>query len=88
MSGGGSDILADELILNNEIRKRRAWHLDTDSLASVISQELDLLDLDVDVDEEEEFDGAGCPLPSTPEDTHLLEAEVTFFLSLLFLVSI
>lgn len=72
ISSGGEpgDILTDD-VLNNEIRKRRGWNIDTYSLAS---QDIDLLDLD---DEEEEDDGAGCPLPSTPEDTQLLEAEVS-----------
>lgn len=29
----------------------------------------------------EEEDGVGCPLPSTPEDDHLLDCEVCFLLS-------
>lgn len=76
MSCEGSDILSDELFLKDEIRKRRTW-ADTDSLASVNSRDLDLLDIDDD-DDEEEDDGAGCPLPSTPEDTELLEQEVSY----------
>lgn len=80
MSGEGSDVLLDEQFLNNEIRKRRAWQTDIDSLAS---QDLDLLDIDDDLVEEDE---AGCPLPSTPEDNQLLEEEVRIsylFVSLL-----
>lgn len=71
MSGEGSDVLMDEQFLNNEVRKRRVWHPDVDSL---VSEDLDLLDIDDDLVEEDE---AGCPLPSTPEDTQLLEAEMT-----------
>lgn len=65
----------DEQFLNNEIRKRRAWQADIDSLAS---QDLDLLD--IDDDELVEEDEAGCPLPSTPEDNQLLEEEVCLFI--------
>lgn len=51
------------------LRKRRGWgHED-----SLCSNDLDLLE-DDDVLAEE--DDAGCPLPSTPEDTQLIEAEV------------
>lgn len=31
----------------------------------------------------EEEDGVGCPLPSTPEDDHLLDCEVCVFLIIL-----
>lgn len=75
MSCEDSDILSDEIFLNQEIRRRRTWQPDSESLLSVTSRDLDLLDLD-DLDEEEE-DGVGCPLPSTPEDTELLEQEVS-----------
>ncbi|XP_031633195.1 adiponectin receptor protein isoform X2 [Contarinia nasturtii] len=51
------------------LRKRNPWNLVSDSI--------DLL-ADVDeLDDEEEEDGVGCPLPSTPEDNQLLEAEMT-----------
>lgn len=52
------------------LRKRHPWNpLGSDSI--------DLL-ADVDeLDDEEEEDGVGCPLPSTPEDNQLLEAEVS-----------
>lgn len=77
MSCEGSDILSDEVFLHNEIRRRRTWQADIDSL-SVTSRDLDLLDIeDIDEEEEEEEDGAGCPLPSTPEDSELLEKEVS-----------
>lgn len=61
------------------IRKRRPWNPD----GSLVSGEIDLLDDDDVIDEEEE-DNIGCPLPSTPEDNQLLEAEVSV-LSALFL---
>lgn len=51
------------------LRKRHVWNPDEMSLGS---NELDMLDDDL-VEEEE----AGCPLPSTPEDNELLEAEVS-----------
>lgn len=54
------------------LRKRRPWNPD----GSLVSGEIDLLD-DVDGLDEEEEDGVGCPLPSTPEDNQLLEAEVS-----------
>lgn len=54
------------------LRKRRGWGHD-DSLSA---NDLDLLE-DDDVLAEE--DDAGCPLPSTPEDTQLIEAEVSSF---------
>lgn len=57
------------------IRKRRVWSPEEDD--SLASEDIDLLDDDDDELEEEEDDGVGCPLPSTPEDTQLLEAEMT-----------
>lgn len=54
------------------IRKRRPWNPD----GSLVSGEIDLLDDDDVIDEEEEDGVGGCPLPSTPEDNQLLEAEV------------
>lgn len=64
------------------LRKRRPWNPDGDS---IVSGDIDLLG-DVDgLDEEEE--GVGCPLPSTPEDNQLLEAEVSTFALLYFLYS-
>ncbi|XP_050744626.1 adiponectin receptor protein isoform X2 [Drosophila biarmipes] len=51
------------------LRKRRGWGPE-DSLSP---NDLDLLEYD---DELVEEDDAGCPLPSTPEDTQLIEAEV------------
>lgn len=50
------------------LRRRNPWNLVTDGM--------DLL-ADVDALDEEEEDGVGCPLPSTPEDNQLLEAEVS-----------
>ncbi|KAM7360256.1 adiponectin receptor isoform 1-T2 [Cochliomyia hominivorax] len=52
------------------LRKRRGWGHDD----SLCTNDLDLLE-DDDVLAEE--DDAGCPLPSTPEDTQLIEAEMT-----------
>lgn len=58
------------------LRRRHPWN-------SLVSEGIDLL-ADVDeLDDEEEEDGVGCPLPSTPEDNQLLEAEVQF-MSLLY----
>lgn len=54
------------------LRKRHGWSPDIDSL---IPNDLDLLGDDVE-DELVEEDEAGCPLPSTPEDHGLIEAEV------------
>lgn len=52
------------------LRKRRAW----DHADALSANDLDLLgDDDVLAEDEDE---AGCPLPSTPEDTQLIEAEV------------
>lgn len=49
------------------VRKRHAWNY-------TVPDSLDILG---DVAEfEDEEDGVGCPLPSTPEDNQLLEAEV------------
>lgn len=70
----GSDIGLDDPDMS--LRKRRGWFPDTESL---VSQGIDLLDEDDDELVEEEEDGAGCPLPSTPEDHQLLEAEVNIF---------
>ncbi|XP_017847523.1 adiponectin receptor protein isoform X2 [Drosophila busckii] len=53
------------------LRKRRGWGPE-DSI-SQSGLDLDLLD---DDDELVEQDDVGCPLPSTPEDTQLIEAEV------------
>ncbi|XP_055678397.1 adiponectin receptor protein [Lutzomyia longipalpis] len=64
----------------SSLRKRRAWNPEVDSLASG-DDDIDLLgmveDDDDDLGDEEEEDGVGCPLPSTPEDNQLLEAEMT-----------
>ena len=57
------DDTEDEMVL----RKRRGWEASTPDLR--------ILD-DDDDDELVEEDDAGCPLPSTPEDTQLIEAEV------------
>ncbi|XP_034485604.1 adiponectin receptor protein isoform X1 [Drosophila innubila] len=55
------------------LRKRRGW-----GAADSLSQNgLDLDLLEDDDDELVEEDDAGCPLPSTPEDTQLIEAEMT-----------
>lgn len=65
--------MADDHGSSNEsaLRRRNPWN-------SLVADGIDLL-ADVDeLDDEEEEDGAGCPLPSTPEDNQLLEAEVTF----------
>lgn len=50
------------------LRKRNPWN-------SIVSDSIDLL-ADVDELDDEEEDEMGCPLPSTPEDNQLLEAEV------------
>ncbi|EDV91361.1 adiponectin receptor protein isoform X1 [Drosophila grimshawi] len=55
------------------LRKRRGWGAQ-DSLSH---NELDLDLLEDDDDELVEEDDVGCPLPSTPEDTQLIEAEMT-----------
>ncbi|XP_026474294.1 adiponectin receptor protein-like isoform X3 [Ctenocephalides felis] len=60
-------------LTDSVLRKRQIWHPDEDSMRSEIK---DLLD-DDGVSLAEEEDGAGCPLPSTPEDQLLLDAEMT-----------
>lgn len=72
-----STAIADDqgIITDTVLRRRNPWN-------SLVSDSIDLL-ADVDeLDDEEEEDGVGCPLPSTPEDNQLLEAEVSksFFL--------
>lgn len=64
-------IAADQgSIADTVLRRRNPWN-------SLVSDSIDLL-ADVDeLDDEEEEDGVGCPLPSTPEDNQLLEAEVS-----------
>lgn len=47
---------------------------------SDVDSDLDPADLSDGMSEEED-NGAGCPLPSTPEDAELLEAEVNFTIS-------
>lgn len=73
-------IAADQSsIADTVLRRRNPWN-------SLVSDSIDLL-ADVDeLDDEEEEDGVGCPLPSTPEDNQLLEAEVSesFFLRFIF----
>ncbi|XP_030242480.1 adiponectin receptor protein isoform X1 [Drosophila navojoa] len=72
-SAAGDDV--DEDIFEQVtmiLRKRRGWG-PQDSL-SPSGLDLDLLE---DDDELVEEDDAGCPLPSTPEDTQLIEAEMT-----------
>lgn len=73
-------IAADQgIIADTVLRRRNPWN-------SLVSDSIDLL-ADVDeLDDEEEEDGVGCPLPSTPEDNQLLEAEVSesFFLRFIF----
>lgn len=59
----------------NTLRKRNPWAL--------VSEGIDLL-ADVDALDEEEEDGVGCPLPSTPEDNQLLEAEVSLSICIYF----
>ncbi|EDW85038.1 uncharacterized protein Dwil_GK14433, isoform A [Drosophila willistoni] len=69
----GSDDATEEDIFEEVkmiLRKRRGWGLE-DSLSA---NDLDLLEYDDELGEE---DDAGCPLPSTPEDTQLIEAEMT-----------
>lgn len=73
-SAAGDDV--DEDIFEQVtmiLRKRRGWG-PQDSL-SPSGLDLDLLE---DDDELVEEDDAGCPLPSTPEDTQLIEAEVSW----------
>lgn len=58
----------DENSVGATLRKRMPWN-------SIVSDSIDLL-ADVDGLDDEEEDEIGCPLPSTPEDNQLLEAEV------------
>lgn len=63
------------------LRRRNPWN-------SLVSDSIDLL-ADVDeLDDEEEEDGVGCPLPSTPEDNQLLEAEVCKFIIFILITKI
>lgn len=73
-----SEILSDTTLITNDLlgsidesalRRRNPWN-------SLVANSIDLL-ADVDeLDDDEGEDGVGCPLPSTPEDNQLLEAEV------------
>lgn len=54
--------------VGGSLRKRNPWN-------SIVSDSIDLL-ADVDELDDEEEEEIGCPLPSTPEDNQLLEAEV------------
>lgn len=65
---------ANQILEDMTLRKRRPWNPDG-SLS--VSGDIDLLGDDDGLDDEEEEDGVGCPLPSTPEDNQLLEAEVS-----------
>lgn len=69
----GDELFNNMMEADFSIRKRRVWAPEEVSLAS---EDIDLLDDDDDLEEEED-DGVGCPLPSTPEDNQLLEAEMT-----------
>lgn len=65
--------VANHILEDMTLRKRRPWNPD----GSLVSGDIDLLGDDVGLDDDEENeDGVGCPLPSTPEDNQLLEAEV------------
>lgn len=65
--------VAHHILEDMTLRKRRPWHPD----GSLVSGDIDLMLADDDgLYDEEEEDGVGCPLPSTPEDNQLLEAEV------------
>lgn len=68
---------AKQILDDMTVRKRRPWN--SDGSLGDGHLDLDLLDIDDDGldDEDEEEDGVGCPLPSTPEDNQLLEAEVS-----------
>lgn len=59
----------DEVMI---LRKRRGWEN--------INPDFDIPEESSDDDELVEEDEAGCPLPSTPEDTQLIEAEVSYLL--------
>nr|CAD7441191.1 unnamed protein product [Timema bartmani] len=69
------------------LRHRSLWDPDRDSLGSEIVPGLrevsQLLDDDDSSVLTEGDDGVGCPLPSTPEDEHLLDCEVRTPFSLL-----
>ncbi|KPU80673.1 uncharacterized protein Dana_GF16147, isoform C [Drosophila ananassae] len=69
--GSGSDEVEEDIFeeVKMILRKRRGWGPE-DSLSA---NDLGLLEYDDELGEE---DDAGCPLPSTPEDTQLIEAEV------------
>ncbi|XP_020813920.1 adiponectin receptor protein isoform X2 [Drosophila serrata] len=71
LRGSGSDEVEEDIFeqVKMILRKRRGWGPE-DSLSA---NDLDLLEYDDELGEE---DDAGCPLPSTPEDTQLIEAEV------------
>lgn len=71
--GSGSDEVEEDIFeeVKMILRKRRVWGPE-DSLSA---NDLGLLEYDDELGEE---DDAGCPLPSTPEDTQLIEAEVSF----------
>lgn len=66
---------ANQILEDMTLRKRRPWNPD----GSLVSGDIDL---DDGLDDEEEEDGVGCPLPSTPEDNLLLEAEVSVWMVL------
>ncbi|KAH8306283.1 hypothetical protein KR018_005884 [Drosophila ironensis] len=70
--GNNSDEVEEDIFeeVKMILRKRRGWGPE-DSLSA---NDLDLLEYDDELGEE---DDAGCPLPSTPEDTQLIEAEMT-----------
>ncbi|XP_020813919.1 adiponectin receptor protein isoform X1 [Drosophila serrata] len=72
LRGSGSDEVEEDIFeqVKMILRKRRGWGPE-DSLSA---NDLDLLEYDDELGEE---DDAGCPLPSTPEDTQLIEAEMT-----------
>jgi hypothetical protein len=58
-----SNIEDDEMHLRKRFRDDQIDPLDQDELSDGLSEEEDI---------------PGCPLPSTPEDNQLLEAEVSF----------
>lgn len=74
------------------LRRRRIPWSDSVSLNSQVPGLHEVQELLEDDDASclaEEEDGVGCPLPSTPEDDHLLDCEVflTRLLKYLFLIS-
>nr|XP_043065915.1 adiponectin receptor protein-like [Drosophila bipectinata]XP_043065916.1 adiponectin receptor protein-like [Drosophila bipectinata] len=77
--GSGSDEVEEDIFeeVKMILRKRRGWGPE-DSLSA---NDLGLLEYDDELGEE---DDAGCPLPSTPEDTQLIEAEVSIPFSVCF----